>query len=173
MSAQREPLDRPAKHSRPEGSTEMAASRVCRPFRADRCCLTDPGAACSLRFALAPGYPLAAPSALRVPFTTLSPLLRRATRSLHYPLAAPSALYAFPSLPSRRSFGATRSLRYPLAAPSALYASLHYPSPRLRRSVVTLHHGTIIHRKTSLTFPPRDEIVRPARLAFLHEPQGC
>src|ERR1051326_1368803 len=137
----------------------MAASRVCRPFRADRCCLTGPGAACSLRFALAPGYPLAAPSALRVPFTTLSPLLRRATLPLRSPLAAPAARYACPSLPSRRSFGATRSLRY--------------PSPRLRRFVVTLHRGTIIHPKTSLTFPPRDEIVRPARLAFLHEPQGC
>src|ERR1041385_2927000 len=111
----------------------MAASRVCRPFRADRCCLTDPGAACSLRFALAPGYPLAAPSALRVPFTTVSPRLRRSTRSLHYPLAAPSALYAFPSLPSRRSFGA---LRVP-------FTTL---SPRLRRFAVTLHHGTIIHQ---------------------------
>src|ERR1051326_8388483 len=98
----------------------MAASRVCRPFRADRCCLTDPGAACSLRCALAPGSPLAAPSALRVPFTTVSPLLRRATRSLHYRLAAPSALRVPFTTLSPRLRRSTRSLGYPLAAPSAL-----------------------------------------------------
>ena len=49
---------------RPEGPTENNGARVCRPFRAHSLFGKDPGAAGSLRFALAPGYLLAAPSAL-------------------------------------------------------------------------------------------------------------
>jgi hypothetical protein len=88
------PLDRQKNNFRPDGPTENGGAPVCRPSGAVTLFGGDPGAACSLRFALAPGYLLAAPSALR------------------YPLAAPSALRYLLAAPS--------ALRHLLAAPSAL-----------------------------------------------------
>jgi hypothetical protein len=52
------------KRFRPEGPTEHHGARACRPFGARALLGNDPGAACSLRFALAPGYLLSAPAAL-------------------------------------------------------------------------------------------------------------
>jgi hypothetical protein len=49
---------------RPDGPTEHHGARGCRPFGAGALWGSDPGAACSLRFALAPGYRLFAPAAL-------------------------------------------------------------------------------------------------------------
>ena len=63
----------------------MSGPRVCRPSGARSLFLLDPGAA---RFALAPGYLLAAPSALDC--------LRRSTRAVHS--AAASALNFSPGL---------------------------------------------------------------------------
>jgi hypothetical protein len=52
------------KKCRPNGPTESSGGRVYRPSGARSLFVNDPGAACSLRFALAPGYLLAAPAAL-------------------------------------------------------------------------------------------------------------
>jgi hypothetical protein len=52
------------KEFRPDGPTEHCGARGCRPFGAGALWWSDPGAACSLRFALAPGYLLSAPAAL-------------------------------------------------------------------------------------------------------------
>ena len=46
-------------------------ARVYRPSGARSLFVNDPGAACSLRFALAPGYLLAAPAALKNPHNTI------------------------------------------------------------------------------------------------------
>ena len=48
---------------RPEGRAEHSGARFCRPSGARSLLRNDPGAACSLRFALAPGYLLTAPPA--------------------------------------------------------------------------------------------------------------
>ena len=93
------------KKFRPAGPTDNNGAPLS-PLRGSRAFLSDPGAACSLRFALAPGYLLAAPAALRY--------LLAAPAALRYLLAAPAAL--------RYLLAAPAALRYFLTAPAALPA---------------------------------------------------
>jgi hypothetical protein len=76
------------KKFRPGGPTERHGARGCRPFGARALFGNDPGAACSLRFALAPGYPI--PRLRRS--TPLLPWRTSGARRNCYLLPAPSAL---------------------------------------------------------------------------------